>query len=144
MTGDVTAGGLSSSNYYNFNEPAWVTSDNDRMNAMVTFNHELSDTLELFADAFYYDSSSVNFNRAASPLDDGLAFLIVPPDAEYNPFHGEEVLITRWRPVDLGPRLINVDNTSWRLMGGLRGEFGKWDWESALAVLAGREYRCRR
>ena len=58
----------------------------------------------------------------------------MPPDAFHNPFPGEEVLITRWRPADLGPRIINVDNTSWRLMGGLRGEFGKWDWESALLL----------
>jgi iron complex outermembrane receptor protein len=133
VTGDVTAGSLSSAYNYNFNETAWVTSENDRMNAMVTFNHEFSDTLELFADAFYYDSST-EFHRAASPIDDGLAFLIVPPDAFYNPFPGEEVLITRWRPTDLGPRIINVDNKSWRVMGGLRGEFGAWDWESALVL----------
>ncbi|MGB5630668.1 MAG: TonB-dependent receptor, partial [Woeseiaceae bacterium] len=133
VTGDVTAGSLSSAYNYNFNETAWVTSENDRMNAMVTFNHEFSDTLELFADAFYYDSST-EFHRAASPIDDGLAFLIVPPDAFHNPFPGEEVLITRWRPTDLGPRIINVDNKSWRVMGGLRGQFGAWDWESALVL----------
>jgi outer membrane receptor protein involved in Fe transport len=100
---------------------------------MVTLNHEFSGGLEFFGDVFYYDSSS-EFHRAASPLDDGLAFLIVPPDAFYNPFPGEEVLITRWRPVDLGPRIINVDNESWRVMGGLRGEFGDWNWESALVL----------
>ena len=132
-TGAIAGGSVPSAYRYNFNETAWVTSDNDRMNAMITFNHDFSDTLELFADAFYYDSST-EFHRAASPIDDGLAFLIVPPDAFYNPFPGEEVLLTRWRPTDLGPRIINVDNSSWRVMGGLRGEFGDWDWESALVV----------
>jgi len=132
-TGAVASGSLSSAFNYNFNEPAWVTSESDRANIMATFNHEFSGGMEFFADAFYYDSSS-EFHRAASPIDDGLAFLIVPPDAFYNPFPGEEVLLTRWRPVDLGPRIITVDNSSWRVMGGLRGEFGNWNWESALVL----------
>lgn len=132
-TGAVANGSLSSAFNYNFNETAWVTSANDRANVMATFNHDFSGGMEFFADAFYYDSSS-EFHRAASPIDDGLAFLIVPPDAYNNPFPGEEVLLTRWRPTDLGPRIINVDNESWRVMGGLRGEFGKWNWESALLV----------
>jgi outer membrane receptor protein involved in Fe transport len=132
-TGAVEGGSLSRSFDYNFNETAWVTSDNERFNMMVTFNHELANGMGFFADAFYYDSSS-EFHRAASPIDDGLAFLIVPPDSFHNPFPGEEVLITRWRPIDLGPRIINVDNESWRVMGGLRGEFGEWNWESALVM----------
>lgn len=130
-TGAVDSG--SQSERYNFNEPAWVTSDSERLNMMVTFNHELENGMEFFADTFYYDSET-EFHRAASPIDDGLAFLIVPPTSFHNPFPGEEVLITRWRPIDLGPRIINVDNESWRVMGGLRGEYGEWNWETALVL----------
>lgn len=117
--------------YYNFNETAWVTSDLQRYNLMLTLNHEFNNGMEFFGDASYYNSSTT-LHRAASPLDSGLAFLIVPPDAYYNPFPGQEVLITGWRPTALGPRIIDVDNDTWRVMGGLRGNWGQWDWESAL------------
>jgi hypothetical protein len=55
----------------------------------------------------------------------------MPADAYYNPT-GEEVLIIGWRPVDLGPRVIEVEHDAFRLSAGLRGEVGKWSWESAL------------
>ena len=130
-SGEIDSGTGSSADYYNFNETAWVTSDLQRFNLMLTFNHDFESGMEFFGDAYYYESSS-ELHRAASPIDDGLAFLIVPEDAYYNPFPGEEVLITRWRPTDLGPRIIEVEQDSWRLMGGLRGEWGDWSWESAL------------
>ncbi|HKX57239.1 MAG TPA: TonB-dependent receptor, partial [Xanthomonadales bacterium] len=42
------------------------------------------------------------------------------------------MLIIGWRPVDLGPRIIDVDQDSWRVMAGLRGDMGGWDWETAM------------
>ncbi|MDX1380589.1 MAG: TonB-dependent receptor plug domain-containing protein, partial [Xanthomonadales bacterium] len=110
---------------YNFNETQWAVPSTERVNFMATFSHMMDNNLEFFGDAFYYDASS-DTQRAASPLDDSLAFLIVPPDAFYNPFPGQEVLLLGWRPVDLGPRIIPVDQDSWRVLGGLRGEWGGW------------------
>ena len=37
----------------------------------------------------------------------------------------------KYRPVDAGPRIANVKNDSFRLLGGLRGTMGNWDWEAA-------------
>lgn len=115
---------------YNFNEDQIVTPESDRFNVMLSLTHELGNGLEAFGDATYYTSTSHTY-RAASPLDDSLAFLIVPADSFHNPT-GEDVLIRGWRPVDLGPRVIDVDQDEYRLLGGLRGAWSGWDWESAL------------
>lgn len=128
-TGALVSG--SGSERYNFNEPAWVTPKTDRFNLLATLNHDFDNGLEFFGDVSYYKSES-NTQRAASPLDDSLAFLIVPPDSYHNPT-GQEVLLLGWRPVDLGPRIIEVNQDTWRILGGLRGEWGNgWEWESAL------------
>ncbi|NIP19023.1 MAG: TonB-dependent receptor [Xanthomonadales bacterium] len=130
-TGEIRKG--NTSNRYNLHLPTWVVPDISRYNLVLTFNHEFADGKEFFGDAFYYQADSVN-QRSTLPIEEGLAFLVVPPDAWHNPFPGRQVLISRWRPIDLGPRVTYVDNDSWRVMGGLRGETGDWDWESALLV----------
>ncbi len=127
-TGLLVSG--SSSERYNFNETAWVTPDVDRFNFMATLDHEFANGLRFFGDITYYDSTS-NTQRAASPIDDGLAFLIVPSTGFYNPT-GEDMLVTRWRPIDLGPRLIEVNQDTYRVLAGLRGNIGEWTWESGL------------
>jgi outer membrane receptor protein involved in Fe transport len=43
-----------------------------------------------------------------------------------------DVLIQQWRPTDLGARGIFTETQTYRLVAGLRGEFGDWSWESAL------------
>ena len=120
----------SGSERYNFNEAQLVTPATERFNAMGSVTHELANGVEFFGDATFYTSESNTF-RAASPLDDSLAFLIVPASSFHNPT-GQDVLILGWRPVDLGPRVIDVDQDELRLMAGFRGEFRGWDWESAL------------
>ena len=115
---------------YNFNETQWATPATDRINFMASLGHDLSNGMEFFGDLTYYESKT-NTQRAASPLDDSLAFLIVPPTSFHNPT-GQEVLILGWRPVDLGPRVIEVKQDEYRAMAGLRGTRGEWDWESAL------------
>ena len=127
-TGLLASG--SGSERYNFNDTAWVTPEVERFNILATVNHELGNEMEFFGDAFFYDSTS-NTQRAASPLDDSLAFLIVPSTAFHNTT-GEDVLLLGWRPIDLGPRVIEVEKDIYRLMGGLRGDIGSWSWESAL------------
>lgn len=120
---------------YNFNEAQIATPGTERFNFMATLNHELANGMEFFGDASYYQATSSTY-RAASPLDDSLAFLIVPPTSYYNTT-GQEVLIIGWRPVDLGPRIIDVDQDTYRVLGGLRGEFSNgWDWESAMMYSA--------
>lgn len=127
-TGAIDSG--SQAYRYNFNETAWVTPATERLNMMITFNHDFGDGLEFFGDFSYYDADSLT-QRAPSPFDQSLAFIVVPEEAYWNTF-GEEVLITHWRPVDLGPRIIDTNNNSWRALAGLRGELGEWNWDTAF------------
>mgnify|MGYP001817353637 CR=1 FL=1 len=127
-TGEFNSG--SGSTRYNFNEDAWVTPETERFNIMATFRHEFGETMEFFADAWYYQSDSEQ-HRAASPIDDSLAFLIVPADSFHNPYD-EDALIIGWRPVDLGPRIIYAEGETWSITAGLRGDWSRWSWEAGL------------
>ena len=127
-SGEIRSG--SGSARYNFNEDAWVTPETERFNVMGSFVHEFAGGMEFFADGYYYQSDS-RIIRAASPLDDSLAFLVVPAEAYHNPFD-EDVLLRGWRPVDLGPRIIDTEHEAWGLTAGLRGDWSGWDWEAGL------------
>ncbi|WP_417316846.1 TonB-dependent receptor plug domain-containing protein [Emcibacter sp.] len=136
---DGTTSSGSGSERYDYNEDVWITPEVDRFNAMVNLTHEFDNGIELFADAFYYNSKSTT-QRAASPLDSGLAYIIIPEENYYlqqaaaaNPdLAGSDVLLTRYRPLELGPRIIEVNQDAFRVMAGVRGDFQGWDWESAF------------
>jgi len=121
-----------------------------RYNAYVFSEHDFTDNLQGFGELLYYRATT-DSNRAAQPLDSGLAFLIVPASNYWNPFGvagnpnrlpglnatdvpaaGRDVLIQNWRPTDLGPRFIDTETETYRVMAGLRGSFGDWEWEGAL------------
>jgi iron complex outermembrane recepter protein len=128
-----------------------LISEAERINVYSQFEHEFSDKLQFFAEGLYYRATT-DGNRAAQPLDSGLAFLIVPASNYWNPFGptsspnrlpglnaadapagGVNVLLQNWRPTDLGPRFISTFTETYRVMAGLRGNFGGWEWEGALA-----------
>src|SRR5690606_30604978 len=48
------------------------------------------------------------------------------------PAEGLDLDLDLYRLIDAGPRLITVENTSYRALAGLRGQWGEWDWETAL------------
>ncbi|MEQ8310189.1 MAG: TonB-dependent receptor [Sphingopyxis sp.] len=127
-----------------------------RYNAYANLEHELEGGVELFAEALYYRATTSS-NRAAQPVDSGLAFLIVPASNYWNPFgavgspnrlpglnsgdvpaEGRDILLVNWRPTDLGPRFIDTQTETYRLLAGLRGQFGNWDWEGAVAMSGNR------
>ncbi|MEQ8934818.1 MAG: TonB-dependent receptor, partial [Amphiplicatus sp.] len=133
-----------------------LISNAERINAYTMLEHDFNNELQGFAEALFYRSST-DSNRAAQPIDSGLAFLIIPKTNYWNPFgavsspnrlpgldpsdvpaEGVDVLLQNWRPTDLGPRFISTESTTYRLLGGLRGVFGAWDWEGALAYSANR------
>lgn len=122
----------------------------ERYNAYVFGEHDFTDDLQGFGEVLYYRATT-DSNRAAQPLDSGLAFLVVPRTNYWNPFGvagnpnrlpglnaadvpaaGRDVLIQNWRPTDLGPRFIDTETETYRVMAGLRGTFGEWEWEGAV------------
>jgi outer membrane receptor protein involved in Fe transport len=130
-----------------------ITPDVRRTNVYSSITHELDNGMEFFGDLLYYDSKS-SAQRAAQPLDNNLAFIIVPatnywnplgpvtfPDGSLNPnrqenadlpVEGIDVLIERWRPIEHDPRIYSIESDTYRAVAGLRGDMGSWEWESAF------------
>lgn len=128
-----------------------LVSKAERFNFYSIAEHEFASGMEAFAEALFYRGTT-DSNRAAQPLDSGLAFLIVPAQNYWNPFGpvgspnrlpglnstdvpatGLDVLVQNWRPTDLGPRFISTASRTYRLLAGLRGDLGPWEWEGAIA-----------
>jgi len=129
--------------------------DTDRLNIFTFGKHELSDTMELYGEASYYYAKTDRQWEQASILSNGRFF--VPADYYYNPFgpvtfadgrtnpnrlpgldtslvpeEGLGFELLSLRPVDVGPRQIEVTNESFRVLGGVRGEWGNWNYDSAF------------
>ncbi len=132
---------------YNFNETQTVIPEVERLNLAATFTHDLSAGAELFGEAMYYSSTSTT-SRAAGPFDQALALIIVPASNFYNPFGavgsanriagidapaaGLDLVIQGYRPLEMGPRIIEVDQDLYRFLGGVRWDWDGWNLESAL------------
>jgi outer membrane receptor protein involved in Fe transport len=105
-----------------------LASDVDRINFYAKFTHEIDNDLEFFSEAIYYKA---DLSQTSEQNQGGSAHrFTVAADAYYNPF-GEEVTVRNYRPVDIGPRHVNVADTSYRILAGLKGYIGNWEWETA-------------
>lgn len=106
-----------------------LVGNTERQNIMAFVNHEFLNGTEFFGEATYYHADYNREREAAQILSSGR--LAVSADAFYNPF-GVDLEIRDYRPLDIGPRRVDVENDSFRLLGGFRGDWGDWNWESAL------------
>lgn len=125
-----------------------------RYNAMALFNHELSDSLEFYAEGTFYRTKSSRFNQASAPLT--AVPIGISRNAYYNPFgpvtfpdgtpnpnrltngidgvgaSGRDVIMERYRVNDAGPRFIVVDKNEFRIVTGLRGDLWGWDFDTGF------------
>ncbi len=131
---------------YNRNSDRTISSAVDRLNLFGTFNHEFESGVEFFSEAGFYRAVSKAQREGSANLTADRT--IIPADSYYNPFGsvdspgridgigtpegGYDVELRRYRVVDAGPREIEVENINWRLLGGLKGYYKDWDWETAL------------
>jgi outer membrane receptor protein involved in Fe transport len=129
-----------------------LISEKTRYNAALLFNYEFSDNVEGYFEGTYYRSeSSRNITPAAilSAVPVGIS-----RNAYWNPFGpvtfpggapnpnrlpgttiastGADVIMERYRFVDVGPRTVDVDKDTYRLVAGLRGNFGAWDFDTGF------------
>ena len=105
-----------------------LSSDAQRINFYTHFTHQVNDDVEFFAEGIYYQAeltsqSEQNHNGSKHRFN-------IAADAFYNPFD-EQVTLKKYRPTDIGPRTVTVDDTSYRVLAGFKGYMGDWDWESA-------------
>ena len=129
-----------------------LISEKTRYNAALLFNYEFSDNVEgYFEGTFYRSESSRNITPAAilSAVPVGISRNaywnpfgpVTFPDGTANPNRrpgttvpvgGADIIMERYRFVDAGNRTVDVDKDSYRLVAGLKGNFGNWDFDTGF------------
>ena len=129
-----------------------LISEKTRYNAAALLSYELNNSLEAYFEGTYYRSeSSRNITPAAilSAVPVGISRnaywnpfgAVTLPDGTPNPNRlpgttiaagGADVIMERYRFVDVGPRTVDVDKDTYRLVAGLRGNFGDWDFDTGF------------
>lgn len=123
----------------------------ERINTYLTGHYEVTPTVEAFGELGYYRAVS----EAVQPAVVNLNSIWIPASNYWNPFgpvtfadgtpnpnrlpnltgvpnEGLPVQMSNYRYVDAGFQNVRVENYQSRFVGGLRGTWGGFDWESAL------------
>ncbi|WIO75192.1 TonB-dependent receptor [Porticoccaceae bacterium LTM1] len=120
-----------------------IVPDRDRLNLFGTITHEFDSGMKLFSEWGYYKAETSTF--FGPHVISGSNNFIIPAQNYYNPFgplgspnkvagpdEGLDVDVEGYRVLDAGNRTIRVDNTSYRVVVGLEGNWEDWEWEGAL------------
>lgn len=124
----------------------------ERTNLFSTVEHEIGE-LTAYGEAGYYHALFTGSREQSAPLS--TAPISIAANAYWNPFGpttspnrlpgltgvpttGLAMNITTYRPVDTGPRTYTVTDDSYRLLGGLKGAWRGWKWDSAMLYSAAR------
>jgi iron complex outermembrane recepter protein len=129
-----------------------------RYNAMALLSYEVTDDVEAYFEGSYYRSENVRFNDASAILS--AVPVGISRNAYWNPFGpttlaggganpnrlpgttipatGADVIMERYRFVDGGNRGVYVNKDSYRFVGGLRGQFGQWDFDTGFVYSEAR------
>ncbi|MBV1908391.1 MAG: TonB-dependent receptor [Kangiellaceae bacterium] len=136
---------------HNLNENRDINSKLERSNLYVSFVHDFGNGLESFNELSFYNSKT-NLLRHASASFSSVK-LRVAADNYWNPLGpcgsanrlpdsvigtdvpctGLELILDNYRFAEL-PRVVDNDGQTYRLLAGLRGDIGDWDWESAITT----------
>lgn len=132
-----------------------VRPDVERVNLHLTGRHELDSGIEAFGEVGIYRAVSeatqppvINLNRIWIPATnywnpfgpvtfaDGTANPNRLPGLTGVPDQGLPVEMANYRYVDVGFQRVRVENLQTRFLGGLRGQWRGFDWETALVYSA--------
>lgn len=122
-----------------------VTPSTTRFNVFSFINYELSDSIKFFSELGYYRAKSKGYTTPGTLLS--TTPITISSSAYWNPFgavgsanrlpgidapaEGLNLTTVNLSIRDAGMRQVNVTNQEFRLLGGVKGEMGNWDWESA-------------
>ncbi|MDF2177952.1 TonB-dependent receptor [Aliiglaciecola sp. CAU 1673] len=135
---------------FNLNENRDLTSELQRMNLFMNINHTFDNGWEAFTEILAYRSDTSLIRHPTSSFS--TSKLIVAADNYYNPLgpcgspnrlpdsligddvpcSGLALEIDNYRFAEL-PRIVDNDGQTWRVLQGLRGQSGDWDWETAVS-----------
>ena len=139
---------------YNIEGDRDLFSEKDRYSIAGLFRYELSPSVEAYLEGSFYRSDSNRELEQRSNLT--AAPIAVLPTAYWNPLGattlpdgspnpnrltsgidgipagGVTIDIEDYRPIDAGPRNVRVDKNVYRIVAGLRGEIGGWDFDTGF------------
>jgi outer membrane receptor protein involved in Fe transport len=117
-------------NRYNFARTFQRYPSYDYISGYAQFEHEINENISAFGNA------SVSNNRTYYAFTPGVINfstegLILPANSPYNPFG--IALNTLLGRTNFGPvRKFDTESMASNMVGGLRGQFSDWEWESAV------------
>jgi iron complex outermembrane recepter protein len=116
---------------YDFGQWSVLNPEAERTGFIMLGHQRLGADVELFGELALQHNTSLA-QGAPTPLDES-ALMTVPSTHPNNPFGpGATIDIRRYRTVDAGPRVWDIETDNVRGVLGLRGGLGKWDWEAAV------------
>ncbi len=110
-----------------FNYPLYTSlqQPSERWAGTAALQHDFSNGIGAFAEAIYSRNETQSI-LAPTPLFNYL----VPATHPQNPFASDVTI--QYRLLDAGDRGFDATSTTWRVLAGLEGELGYWEWESAV------------
>ena len=109
---------------YNFNPDITAVPDVERISALLSFNHSLGSNLGFFSELQIGRMTTDN-QLPGTPFGE-----FIPAGQAFNTFTQDVIAI--WRLDDIGKRKFNVETDVQRLVAGIEGSFGEWEWEAAV------------
>lgn len=110
-------------------EDLTVIPEIDRFNLFLTGRYQINDAVEAFGELGGYYAKSHARQAPINTLSS--VVMTIPGTNYYNPF-ARDIRLTGYRFNDMGPINVDVTNQQYRILGGLRGDWRGWNWESAL------------
>ena len=122
----------SSTDRFNFNEYAPAIPSIERSSAMANVSHEISDSLELWGEFMYTESS---FDNEGAPAPWSLSSATGASSPHAPDLAGGTLTGLRYRSFELGNLTLTQEKEALRGLLGLRGKIGEWDWETAAMYI---------
>ena len=116
---------------YNYAQDADLLRGLERLGASLSGRYEIRPNLSLFGDLLY-SKVEAEVEQAPAPIlftplfQTETGFPFVPASHPNNPFGSDGELVSR--PLGLGNRIHVNDSNAYRILAGLEGSWGAWDW----------------
>ncbi len=114
---------------YDYGPANTLFPNEERAGAMFFGEVTLGDSLTFFTELQVQHNRTEAFG-APTPFDQTYGYT-VPANHPNNPY-GQELVLRRYRTVDLGARVWDIETDTTRLLAGLRGDIGSWEWETGF------------
>ena len=104
----------------------------ERTGLLLLGHRDIGSNVEVFTEIGAQHNRSIS-QGAATPLDE-TAGMTVPVNVNrpsWMPAGAQTVLIERLRIIEAGPRQFDIETDNLRMVLGLRGKVGDWDWDVA-------------